>query len=155
MTSAATILLMTALLFSTSLAFQFNSSGYFTIVQFTDLHYGTSDAKDNRTQELQRNILSWVKPDLVVISGDGVYTNQEVPSGWYESQWEKFTAPVVEAGIPYAFTLGNHDNEGDLTDRQIVRLDATNPLTPSGQKREILIDISEISNFWAVLYDQN
>ena len=140
-------LLMTALVFSTQ-AFQFNSSGYFTIVQFTDLHYGTSDVKDNHTQELQRNILSWVKPDLVVISGDGVYTNEPVAAGWFESQWEKFTAPVVEAQIPYAWTLGNHDDQGDLTKRQIVRLDTTNPYSIRNESE----GIPDTANFRVPVY---
>jgi len=116
-------------------AFQFNSEGEFTILQFTDLHYGEDDTKDSKTQALQRKILDIVKPDLAVVSGDGVggyagyilhlFTNP----GFFKKCWEKFTAPFVESNIPYAYTLGNHDAEADLNPSKIVELDKTNPLS--------------------------
>jgi len=143
-----TSLLLLAIFVSSVYTLQFNSSGYFTIVQFTDLHYGTSDEKDAHTTQLQKNILSWIKPDLVVISGDGVFTSDNVASGWFKSQWKKFTAPTVEAKIPYAFTLGNHDAEGDLTRRQIVRLDATSPYSIRNQSA----GIPDTANFRVPVY---
>jgi len=121
------LFLLTTAVISSVQTLQFNSSGYFTIVQFTDIHVGPDETKNSLTQELQRNILSWINPDLVVISGDAVRTSDPVAPGWFEDQWDKFTAPMVEAQIPYAYALGNHDDEGDLTRRQIVRLDQTNP----------------------------
>ena len=144
-------LLAFALCFITTITahtLQFNSSGYFTIVQFTDLHYGTSDAKDEKTTELQKMILEMVNPDLVVISGDGVYADGDVSSGWFKSQWKKFIAPTVDAGIPYAFTLGNHDDEGDLTRRQIVKLDATNEYSLRSES----VGISGTANFRLPVY---
>jgi len=140
-------LLATAII-SSVYTLQFNSSGYFTIVQFTDVHISTNQVKNNLTQELQRNILSWVKPDLVVLSGDGVYTSDPVASGWFEDQWNKFTAPMVEAQIPYAYTFGNHDDEGDLTRRQIVRLDQTNPYSLRNESE----GIPDTANFRLPVY---
>jgi len=140
--------LPTILISSYAHTLQFNSSGYFTIVQFTDLHYGTSDAKDEKTTELQKMILSMVNPDLVVISGDGVYADGDVASGWFKSQWKKFIAPTVDTGIPYAFTLGNHDDEGDLTRRQIVKLDATNEYSLRSES----VGISGTANFRLPVY---
>lgn len=29
--------------------------------------------------------------------------------GWFERRWRQLTAPVHEAGVPYAITLGNHE----------------------------------------------
>ena len=141
------ILLATAIISSVH-TLQFNSSGYFTIVQFTDIHISKNQAKNNLTQELQRNILSWVKPDLVILSGDGVYTSDPVAPGWFEEQWSKFTAPMVEAQIPYAYTLGNHDDEGDLTRRQIVRLDQTNPYSLRNESE----GIPDTANFRLPVY---
>ena len=143
-----TSLLLLAMFVSSLHALQFNSSGYFTIVQFTDLHYGTSDKLDTQTTELQKNILSWIKPDFVVISGDGVYAKDGVGSGWFKSQWQKFTSPTVEAKIPYAFTLGNHDAEADLTPRQIVRLDATSPYSIRNKSE----GIQDTANFRVPVY---
>src|SRR5690606_15804642 len=36
--------------------------------------------------------------------------------------WHAVLAPVIEAGIPFAFTPGNHDDEHDLTRKQISEL---------------------------------
>lgn len=142
------LLLLTTILISSAHALQFNSLGYFTIVQFTDVHMSFDEEKNNQTQELHRNILSWVKPDLVVISGDGVRTKEPVASGWFEEQWNKFTAPIVEAQIPYAYTLGNHDDEADLTRRQIVRLDQTNPYSLRNESE----GIPDTANFRVPVY---
>ena len=116
-------------------AFKFNNRGEFTILQFTDFHYGEDDIKDAKTQALQRKILDLVKPDLAVVSGDAVggyagyifylFTNH----GFFKKCWEKFTTPFVETKTPYAFTLGNHDAEADLDASQIVKLDKTNPFS--------------------------
>ena len=140
-------LLATAIISSVQ-TLQFNSSGYFTIVQFTDIHVGPDQTKNELTQELQRNILSWVNPDLVIISGDAVRTSVPVASGWLEQQWNKFTVPMVEAQIPYAYTLGNHDDEGDLTRRQIVRLDQTNPYSLRNESE----GIPDTTNFRIPVY---
>ncbi|PRW60250.1 ser thr phosphatase family [Chlorella sorokiniana] len=74
------------------------------------------------------------QPDLVVFSGDMVSgwvctpsTERPLPvdcgPGWFERRWRQLIAPVHEAGLPYAITLGNHDAEADLTRREIVDLD--------------------------------
>lgn len=47
--------------------------------------------------------------------------------GWYKKIWDRWTEVIYEKKIPYAYTLGNHDNEADLTRRQIVEVDMQNP----------------------------
>jgi len=115
--------------------FQFNDKGEFTILQFTDFHYGENDDKDSKTLALQRKILNLVNPDLAVVSGDAVggysgylfhlFTNH----GFFKKYWKTFTTPFVEANVPYAYTFGNHDAEADLTRKEIVELDQTHPLS--------------------------
>ena len=143
------LFLLATFLLSLAQGLQFNSSGYFTIVQFTDIHMGKNERKDALSQESLRNILSWVKPDLVAISGDGASGDEEaLASGWFEAQGNKFTAPIVEAQVPYAYTLGNHDDEGDLTRTQIIRLDQTNPLSLRNQSK----GIPGTANFYVPVY---
>lgn len=49
---------------------QFNSSGKFKMVQFTDVHFGETDSDDQKNQKLMGEILDKEKPDLVIITGD-------------------------------------------------------------------------------------
>jgi len=110
---------------------KFNPDGEFTIVQFTDLHFCEDVPQDMQCQQLMRNILDWVKPDLVVVSGDGAsgYAEGSKNPGWFKKCHQEFMGPTVEYNIPYIYILGNHDAEGDLNRTEIVLLDAQNPLS--------------------------
>ena len=44
-------------LFSKISLLKFNKDHKFTILQFTDLHYGEEDKKDELSQNLQRNLI--------------------------------------------------------------------------------------------------
>jgi len=123
---------------STTQALQFNSTTKeFVIVQFTDMHCGNDDGHDAQTHDLQRRIIDSIKPDLIVITGDAVAAENAKDIGWFERTWQGFTSPMVEAGVPYIYTLGNHDNEGDLTKEQMVQLDETNPMSLRGTSEGI------------------
>jgi hypothetical protein len=114
---------------------RFREDGTFKIVQFTDLHYGENEAWDRLSQDVQERILETEKPDLVVLTGDcvsGYAWNGR--SGWFAEQWKKLVAPMIKGGYKWALTIGNHDEEADLTRDQIVELDRsyTNSLTQLG-----------------------
>ena len=49
-----------------------NSKGKFKMVQFTDIHFGESDATDALNQKLITEVLELEDPDFVIISGDVV-----------------------------------------------------------------------------------
>jgi len=125
--------LILSILLAPSLSFQFNEKGEFTIVQFTDFHYCENTTLDVDIQQTQRKILEIVKPDLAVISGDGLCPNQAFYFDLFKKHgvaancWKKMTDPFVEAKVPYAYTLGNHDGDGDMTNLDLIRLDQTNP----------------------------
>jgi len=152
MTSSNLLLICVLLgLFSLSTAtMRFNTYGEFTILQFTDLHFCETDDFDLKSQQLQRNMLHWVKPDLVVISGDGAsgYGPGSMEPGWFKKCWERFTAPIVEYQIPYVYTLGNHDAEGELNRTQITNLDATSPLSLRSKSE----GIPNTTNFYVPIY---
>jgi len=132
----------------------FSPEGEFTVLQFTDLHYGQSDGLDANTLRLQRDMIARVKPDLIVVSGDGVSGNEGYildtfhSPNFYKRNWEKFTKPISEAGIPYAFTIGNHDLEADLDRYQIAKLDMTHPLSV----RKTSQGIPDTLNFYFPIY---
>ena len=110
-------------MYSDKLTFKNNE---FTILQFTDLHYGEDKDLDNLTFNLQDKLINEVKPDLVVITGDSVGGwNWDHTQGWFKDKWDRFTFSLLKYKIPYALTLGNHDAEGDLDREQIIDLDKT------------------------------
>jgi len=126
-------------------ALQFNDQGEFTILQLTDMHFAAdnNDTKDFLTQELQRNMINWVKPDLIIVSGDAVSGGPAQDHGGFEKFWKRWTEAIVEAGIPYGYILGNHDGEGNFTNKQIIALDDTNPLS----LRKSCESMPDIDNF--------
>jgi len=143
------LLLVLGLFLISTYSLRFNPDGEFTIVQFTDLHFGEDEAEDMQCQQLQRNILEWIKPDLVVISGDGASGYAwDKSQGWFKRCWEQFTGPIIEYNIPYVYTLGNHDAEADLNRTEVVILDAQNPLS----LRNISEGIPNTSNFHVPIY---
>ena len=127
--STSLLFLFLSLLLPHIQAIQFNEKREYTIVQFTDLHFCGSDETDLQTQELQRNILKWINPDLVVFSGDAVSGWNAKQPGSFEKCWRKFTEPIVEAQVPYAYILGNHDAEGEFDREEIVKFDQKNPFS--------------------------
>lgn len=100
---------------------KFNSSGKFRIAQFTDIHWDPSSGNNNQTLELIRLVLQREKPDLVIYTGD-IVTKGPSLKGWTD-----VTKPLVDAGIPWTVTLGNHDDEAEVTREQIFELLVTLP----------------------------
>ena len=92
---------------------QFNKDGTFKIVQFTDIHHKPGAPESAPSIELIKYILETEKPDLVVYTGDAV-TGRPAVQGW-----KNVLAPVIEGGFKFAVTLGNHDDEQELTREQI------------------------------------
>lgn len=94
-------------------------NGTFTIMLFCDLHYGEDAKTDVLSSKFQRTMLQMEKPDLVVIDGDAMsnYAAPKCDDGvqafacldFFITNWQNFTAPIVEAKIPYVYNLGNHD----------------------------------------------
>ncbi|CDW80724.1 UNKNOWN [Stylonychia lemnae] len=87
--------------------------------------------KDVQTQAAMKAILQAETPDLVVSSGDNLFTNggvYETP-GWYASHYQSFVQPMIDLNIPWAITTGNHDIHGDLDQVGISSLDRSYSLS--------------------------
>ena len=113
------VCLVTALMVGQRVAAQqqtlkFNDEGKFKIVQFTDIHwvYGSDNSKPARERIIE--VLDAEKPDLVVLTGD-VVTAKPAEKGLKEA-----LAPIVERKIPFALTFGNHDEENDLSRKEML-----------------------------------
>lgn len=93
---------------------RFDSTGKFKIVQFTDTHISGARGEEMNAQQAQEAgeqllndigaILDKEKPDLVVFTGDIVYTPDM-------SYWPRLFKPVEDRKIPWTAVFGNHDKE--------------------------------------------
>lgn len=102
---------------------KFGADRKFKIVQFTDMHIGNDTeedrVKDSKTAELVRRILASEQPDLVVLTGDMIWSDGVAdPKG----SMRRAIAPIVEAGFPWAAVFGNHDAEAGVTREELLAI---------------------------------
>lgn len=87
---------------------QFDQSGKFKIVQFTDVHYQPANPASKAAIKRIQEVLDAEKPQLVVFTGDIIYARPAA----------KVIGEVLETvssrKIPFVVTFGNHDDEQDL-----------------------------------------
>ncbi|XP_024380925.1 probable inactive purple acid phosphatase 29 [Physcomitrium patens] len=110
---------------------RFGKDGTFKIVQVADMHYAdgaTTSCQDvlpeqyatcsdlNTTIFLNR-VIAEEKPDLLLFSGDNIM--QEDCKDPIASMNMAF-GPAIEAGIPWAAVLGNHDQEGNMSRERVM-----------------------------------
>ncbi|MBQ6421104.1 MAG: metallophosphoesterase family protein [Clostridia bacterium] len=110
-------------------------NGTFKIMQVADaqeLHAVSPD-----TVRLLKMALAAEKPDLVVFTGDQIYGIH--PRLWSERSVRRvltaLLAPVVEAGVPFAVTFGNHDAESGIPNPAQAEIYAGFPGYTAGDRR--------------------
>ena len=104
--------------------------GSFKILHLTDLHFINSEVtsknsvigdltlRDDWAMTAVTSIVREADPDLIVVTGDMVFTQNLVSlitgtNDNYEA-FRKAADFIDSFGIPWAFTFGNHDEEGEL-----------------------------------------
>lgn len=92
---------------------RFGENGRFKIAQFTDLHWDEGSGNSEETKALINTILAQEQPDLAVLTGD-VITAPPASEGW-----KSIAGIFEEAGIPWALTLGNHDEEAGFMRKEV------------------------------------
>ncbi|GLT34262.1 hypothetical protein SLA2020_087860 [Shorea laevis] len=111
---------------------RFGQNGEFKILQVADMHYadgkktgcldvlpsqvpGCSDL--NTTAFTQRMILA-EKPDFIVFTGDNIFAYDATDSA---KSLDAAFAPAIASKIPWAAVLGNHDQEGTLSRKGVMK----------------------------------
>jgi hypothetical protein len=95
---------------------RFNANGKFKIIQFTDIHFKYNSYRSDSVLMMMTAAVEAEKPDLVVLTGDAVCSENT------EKAWLALTKIFVDAKVPWAVTLGNHDIEYELTGDEIMDL---------------------------------
>lgn len=117
---------------------RFNSNGKFKIVQFTDVHFIYNFYRSDSSLVLMKAALEAEKPDLVVLTGDVVCSENT------KKAWLSLTKILIESKIPWAVTLGNHDVEYELTGDEIMDIITELPYCVSESGSE---DVSGSGNY--------
>ena len=94
----------------------FNQDNTFKIVQFTDMHYVHGNQKSDTTLLSYERVLDAEKPDLIIFTGD-IVTGKPVVEGL-----NTITQYAIDRQIPFAVTLGNHDDEQGVSRSDLAKL---------------------------------
>lgn len=134
----------------------FREDRTFTITQFTDLHWIDGRSEDQLTLRLMEEVLDAEQPDLVVFTGDVIYTGP-VSEGEQRceqpSQAFRDAVQAVEVRrIPWAVVFGNHDTEAYITRDELMDTILEQPynVTQPGPA-----DISGVGNCRLSLYSRD
>lgn len=127
---------------------KFNPDGKFKIVQFTDLHMKYGNPKSEAAVECIQAVLEAEKPDLVVVTGDLVFA---APA---REGLDAVLKPVLDSKTPFIVTLGNHDDEQDMTRDAIYAhiRSMKGCIQPEGENYTLIINDSQDRNAAALLY---
>ena len=87
----------------TETVLKFNENGKFRIMMFADIQ--DDETPEETTIQLMKEALAAHKPDLVIYLGDNTVASAEKQP----EAISEIVAPCVEAGVPFTFVFGNHD----------------------------------------------
>lgn len=92
---------------------RFTPKGEFKIVQFTDTHYKWGKKASDTAVECMSEILDAEKPNLVILTGDQVYSPSVAQS------LPELLKCITERNIPFVTVFGNHDAQFECTRSQM------------------------------------
>lgn len=98
--------------------------GKFKIMQLTDLHWVVNESykeKNDSTCALIRKMIRLECPDLVILTGDVVVSRNAIQG------WQELSNLFIEEKMPFAVTFGNHDEETDMSNKDILDFLKTKP----------------------------
>ena len=120
------IVLISGLLVAQEPSLQFDEKGEFKIAQFTDMHFYDGGPKSPQVIENIRAVLEKEKPNLVILTGDIVTGSKK--EGESLRNWEILTDLFIEYNTPYAVAFGNHDDEAEVSRKEVLDYLSGRPL---------------------------
>ena len=100
---------------------RFKADQTFKIVQFTDLHVCYQDPRSEITFERVRQVVADERPDLVILTGDMIFSPPGVDN------LRNVLQLFVDLKVPFATVFGNHDDEQGATREELLRLAQSMP----------------------------
>ena len=92
---------------------QMNEKNELNILQLTDLHLKNDD-EDEKTYQLITDMIDYVKPDFIVLTGDQTMSKEAV------SLYKKLGIFMDQFKVFYTFVFGNHDTEDHITYQELI-----------------------------------
>lgn len=135
--ATALILICAATAIAQPNALKFNANHKFKIVQFTDIHWKYGNPASDEAGERMAEVLDAEKPDLVVFTGDLIFAKPA------REGLDKALEATISRGIPFAVTWGNHDDEQDLSRKELSEHIATK----AGNLTSTVEGISGVTNY--------
>lgn len=134
-----TVIIISFLLSALSAAAQlrFDHNGEFKIVQFTDLHINAYKAESNIAFERMKDVIASEKPDLIVITGDIVYSSPA------DKPLKKVMDCISSYNIPFCTVFGNHDSDFGMSRDELAAIIKSYPncLLPSSRSEDYVLEI--------------
>lgn len=96
-------------------------NGRFKIMQITDTHVNSRSENSAKTVETIAKIIEIEQPDFIIITGDMIVSKPAIDG------LKILTNPIVQSQIPWTATFGNHDEELDLSKKEIWNFFQTLP----------------------------
>lgn len=85
----------------------------YSVLQVTDVHILNDEKKDAKVLKTVRLMVEKAKPDMVIVTGDITSEKVNMPA------IKTFSEFMEKLNLPWAFTFGNHDAEGDTSKQEI------------------------------------
>ena len=105
-------------LFAQETSLQFDEKGEFKIAQFTDMHFYDGGPRSPQVIENIKAVLEKEKPNLVILTGDIVTESKK--KGESLKNWKILTDLFIEYQVPYAVAFGNHDDEAEVSRKEVL-----------------------------------
>ena len=110
---------------------KFNPNGKFKILQLTDTHYVSGDPRSERALKNVAEMLDTERPDLVIHTGDVIFGKPA------EASLREILSLIADRKIPFAVTLGNHDEEFGKNRREVFDIIRSIPCNINTPVKEI------------------
>ncbi|KKK20701.1 hypothetical protein P175DRAFT_0469209 [Aspergillus ochraceoroseus IBT 24754] len=134
---------------------KFSENGTFQISIFEDLHFGENawdtwgPEQDRKSVTVINEILNKESPDLVVLNGD-LITGE---NGFLENATvyiDDIVGPLVDRGLTWASTYGNHDSAYNLSRTAIL---ARERRWPNARTQQMVFDRNAgVTNYYLPVY---
>lgn len=117
---------------------KFNADKEFKVVQFTDLHLKYQDPASGIAFERVNQVLDIEKPDLVVLTGDIIYSKPAVEN------LQSILKVLSDRKQPFSIIFGNHDDEFEASREELFKVAEAYPYNLSEDK---FPELSGVGNY--------